>query len=118
MKLHALQVIQSQFDAYNARDLERFMSHFSEDIKVYRMPATELVMEGKAAVADFYARERFSHHGLRAELLSRTVLGETVFDRERIWGVGEKPLEVMAVFEVRDGLIEKVWSFAAQGRTE
>ena len=111
--LTPLEVVQSQFDAYNARDLERFMANFSESIKVYRMATNELAMEGKGALASYYASERFNRPGLRAELLSRMVLGNKVFDRERIVGVSEIPLEVVAAFEVEDGLIKTMWAFSA-----
>jgi hypothetical protein len=38
-------------------------------------------------------------------------VGNKIFDHERIWGVNEELIEMMAVFEVKDGLIEKIWSF-------
>lgn len=49
---------------------------------------------------------------LHAELISRTVLGNKVFDRERVWGVKEQPIEMVAVFEVHEGLIRNVWGFS------
>jgi hypothetical protein len=61
----------------------------------------------------FYANERFNHVGLRAQLLSRIVMGNKVFDHELIWGVKETPIEMVAVFEVNDGLIETVWAFSS-----
>lgn len=108
-----LQVIESQFAAYNERDLTAFIAHFADDIKVYRMPALTAAIEGKAALADFYASERFNRPALRAELINRIVNGSRVFDHERIWGVADTPLEVVAVFEVRDGRIHSMWSFPA-----
>lgn len=109
----ALELVEAQFAAYNAHDLDRFMVNFSDTVKVYRMAGTELAMDGKAAMAQFYAAERFNHPELRAELVSRTVLGNKIFDRERIWGMSEIPLEVVAVFEVKDGLIQTMWAYSA-----
>lgn len=110
--LSAASVVQRQLDAYNARNLEQFLANFSEGIKTYRVPNTEPVLVGKKQLADFYAQERFNKPNLYAELISRTVLGNKVFDRERIWGVTEEPIEMMAVFEVNDGLISTIWGFA------
>ena len=31
---------QRQLDAYNARDLERFIREYTEDVVVYRLPGT------------------------------------------------------------------------------
>ena len=109
-----LEVVQRQLDAYNARNLEAFMANFSETVKTYRLPALEPSLVGKRAVADFYATQRFNLSDLRAEVISRTVLGNKVFDRERIWGIQANPIEMVAVFEVKDGLIETFWGFSPE----
>jgi hypothetical protein len=110
--LSPLEVVQRQFDAYNERNLDKFLANFSATIKVYKMPATEPGLVGKGALAEFYATKRFNHVGLRAELLSRMELGNKIVDRERIWGVNEEPLEMVVIFEVKEGLIETIWGFA------
>ena len=33
--------VKRQLDAYNARDLERFVAEYHDDVNVYRPPATE-----------------------------------------------------------------------------
>ncbi len=111
--LSPIAVVQRQLEAYNARDLERFLACFSEGIKTYRPPSPDPAIVGKKMLGEFYAQERFSKPDLHAELLSRTVLGNKVFDRERIWGVNPEPIEMMAVFEVRDGLICTIWGFSS-----
>jgi hypothetical protein len=74
-----LELIQRQFDAYNARDLGRFLANFSDDVKSYRMPALEPTLVGKKQFGEFYLAQRFNNPSLRAELLSRIVLGNKVF---------------------------------------
>lgn len=106
-------IVQLQLDAYNARDLERFVACYSERIQVFRPPAAEAVLRGKAAFADFYATQRFNRPGLHARLVNRMVLGRRVIDHERIVGVGDAPIEMAVVYEVVEGLIETVWAFAA-----
>ena len=39
--------------------------------------------------------------------------GNKVVDHERIVGLGPEPVEAVAVYEVNDGLIERVWFFAS-----
>ncbi len=107
-------VVQRQLEAYNARDLARFLAEYSEDVRVYRPPAVEPAIVGKTAVAEFYATQRFSHAGLHAELVNRIVLGSKVIDHERISGVTGQPFEVAVVYEVTNGLIRCAWSFAAR----
>ncbi|HQR09847.1 MAG TPA: nuclear transport factor 2 family protein [Casimicrobiaceae bacterium] len=106
-------VVQRQLEAYNARDLARFLAEYSDDIRAYRLPATEPAIDGKEAFGRFYATQRFNHVRLHAELVNRMVLGNNVIDHERISGVTAQVIEVAVVYEVSDGLIQRTWAFAA-----
>lgn len=97
--------VEKQFAAYNSHDLAAFSACFHDDFQAYRMPENRLSLEGKAALERFYRDHRFNNPALRAELISRTVLGNHVFDHEKIYGITEQPVESIAVFEVKDGLI-------------
>lgn len=105
---------QRQLEAYNARDLERFVAEYTDDVCVYRLPSPEPVLQGKAALAAYYRDQRFQREGLHAELVSRMVLGNKVIDHERVTGVQPEPLEVAAVYEVTPQGISTVWFIAAQ----
>jgi len=109
----AVDVVQRQVEAYNARDLDRFVASYSDTIAIFRMPSTEPVISGKIELAKFYAGQRFNLPGLRAEIVNRIVLGNKVIDHERVWGVREGAIEIAAVYEVTGELIERVWFFAA-----
>ena len=104
---------QRQLDAYNARDLERFVQEYTDDVVVYRLPATEPVLQGKAALAAHYAANRFNLPKLHAELVNRMVLGNKVIDHERVTGVQSTASEVAAVYEVTPAGIAKVWFVSA-----
>jgi hypothetical protein len=105
-------LVQRQLDAYNAHDLERFAACFSDDIRLFRMPSTTPTTVGKPALRAFYAEHRFSIPALRAELLARIACGDKVVDHERVHGLGEDPVEMIAVYQVRDGVIVEVWFFS------
>ena len=105
-------VVQRQLEAYNARDLERFLAEFHDDVELYRPPAAEPAIVGKAAFGNFYATQRFNRPGLHADVLNRMVLGNKVVDHERICGVGEA-FDVVIVYEVIDERIRRVWTFSA-----
>jgi len=104
---------QRQLDAYNARDLAAFTACYSDTVQVIRPPSPLPSLSGKAALAAFYATHRFNRPALRAELLNRMVLGNTVIDHERIHGVEAQPLELAVVYRVHDDLIQTVHTFAA-----
>lgn len=100
---------QRQLDAYNARDLERFVREYTDDVVVFRLPATEPILVGKGALAEHYRRNRFNLPGLHAEVVNRMVFGNKVIDQERVVGVQDTPMEVAAIYEVTPAGISKVW---------
>jgi hypothetical protein len=103
--------VQRQLDAYNARDLERFLAEYTEDIQVFRPPATEPVLSGKQAFGEHYAKNRFNLPSLHARLVSRMVSENIVVDHEDITGLSEAGLSAIAVYEVVDDRIRTVWFF-------
>lgn len=109
----AEEAVQQQLDAYNAHDLERFLAVYDDGVRIYRPPASEPSMIGKAALGQFHGTQRFNLPALRAELLGRIVAGNKVIDHERVFGLGERPFEVAVVYEVNGGRIAAVWYFPA-----
>jgi hypothetical protein len=103
-------VVQRQLNAYNARELDRFVATYAPNVEAFEHPATP-VFSGIDALrrdyAEYFARVRELH----CELVNRMVLGDRVLDHERVSGDGE-PFEAVAIYEVRDGLIRKVWFVA------
>ena len=90
----AVDVVQRQVEAYNDRDLNRFVSTYSETITIFRMPSTEPSISGKVQLAEFYATQRFKLPKLRAQIVNRILLGDKVIDHERVWGIRDTPIEV------------------------
>lgn len=103
--------VQRQLDAYNARDLERFLAEYTDDVQVFRPPAREPALSGKKAFGEHYARNRFTHPRLHARLVNRIVAGDKVVDHEVITGLPEGTLTAVAVYEVVEGRIRTVWFF-------
>jgi len=108
---HPEDPVQRQLDAYNAHDLDRFLAEYHDDVRVFRPPAAEPVLVGKAAMGEHYARNRFNRPELHAALLNRMVAGAIVVDHEHITGLPDGPLVAIAVYEVVDGRIRTVWFY-------
>lgn len=100
---------QRQLDAYNARDVYRFVAEYTEDVVVFRLPGAEPIISGKKSLAEHYAKNRFNLPGLHAKLVNRMVFGNKVIDQEHVEGVPGAPLEVAAIYEVTPSGICKVW---------
>jgi hypothetical protein len=91
-----------------------FLAEYAEDVQVFRPPATEPVISGKAAFSAYYATTRFNLPNLHGELAGRMVVGNKVIDHERITGAGKCIMEAVAVYEVVDERIQSSWFFSAK----
>jgi hypothetical protein len=107
-------VVQRQLDAYNAHDLQAFVATYSDDVLVYKVPATSPAISGKQKLSEFYRDSRFNLPNLHAELLHRSVVGNKVIDHERIVGLRNEPVDAVAAYVVSDGLIQSIWLFYAE----
>ena len=103
--------VQRQLEAYNARDLARFVAEYADDVQVFLPPAVEPLLSGKKAFAEHYATKRFTLPGLHAEVVQRIVSGNTVVDHERVTGLKDEVVEAVAVYRIADGLISTVWFY-------
>jgi len=105
-------VAQRQLEAYNAHDIDAFAACFAEDIRIFRMPSAAPTLRGITALREHYARHRFNIPDLRAEVLQRISMGNKVIDHERVTGLGKQPVEVVVVYEVEAGVIQKAWFYS------
>lgn len=103
-----------QLDAYNARDLDRFVREYTAGVEVYRMPDPNPIIVGREALATYYRENRFHLVDLHAKLVNRMVFGNKVIDQEIVLGVPGAPMEVAAIYEVTELGISKVWLLSSQ----
>lgn len=108
-------VAQGQLDAYNARDIDTFMTFWDAQAQVFAHPST-LLAEGAAQIRARHL-ERFQEPDLYGELLSRVVLGNTVIDHERVrrnFEEGVGALEVACIYEIIEGKIRRAWFISGE----
>lgn len=102
-------IIQAQVEAYNAHDIDAFMALHSPTAKLYNLVTGELILEDEAAIRERYTN-CFTNPELHAEITNRMVIGNRVIDHERVRGIDpDRVVEVVAIYEVEDGLIQRVW---------
>ncbi|HEX7632240.1 MAG TPA: nuclear transport factor 2 family protein [Lacunisphaera sp.] len=104
-------IVQRQLDAYNARDLATLLAIYADDAELLEHPNT-LLARGSAALRERFAA-RFREPNLHATLQKRIVMGNFVFDHEivtRTFPEGPGTLEVVMIYEVRDGRIARSWA--------
>ena len=108
--------IQRQLDAYNARDLEAWLSTYAPGARQYELGG-KLLTEGHEQIRARTA-PRFSEPNLHARLIRRVVMGNVVIDHEdvtRTFPEGPGRIELVCVYVVERGLIQTAsFSFGPQ----
>ena len=101
-------IAQKQLDAYNAQDLDKYVSYFAEDCVVSGLNGTP-TETNRAAIRARYAKAFETFPENKAELKSRIVVGNTVVDHELvIRKPGGEQFEIIAIYSFKDGLVSRV----------
>jgi hypothetical protein len=101
-------VVQRQLEAYNAHDIEAFMATYSLSIQIIDFPSGNLITEGYDALREAY--ETFLKVDKpHVDIASRIVNGNLVIDQEKGSDLKRESWEVVAIYEVDNGQIQRVW---------
>jgi hypothetical protein len=96
------EVVQENLDFYNKRNLDGFMTSFTDSIALYTFGITEPVAKGKDAIRTLYKDLFDASPKLYSTILHRSIMGNKVIDHESI--VGRKgsdvPIELVMIYEV------------------
>jgi hypothetical protein len=109
-------VVNRQLEAYNARDLPTFCSLFADEAVLTDLPTGKVIAQGKRSIADLYAARFRDNPELNCAVHSRMELANFAIDRETVTGLPNGPVDIIAIYEVREGLIQSV-QFIRQQRT-
>lgn len=104
------QIVQQNLDAYNNRDIETFMSHFSEDVQLFAFGNPTPTADSKAKVKSIYQNLFEQSPTLFSKIQKRIVFENKVIDHEVIKGrMGkQEPVEMVLIYEVKEGKIFKI----------
>jgi hypothetical protein len=103
-----LSTAQKQLDAYNAQDLDTYVSYFADDCQVGPLGGVP-TETSRAAIKARYAKAFTQFPENKAELKNRIAVGDTVVDHEKvIRAPGGEEFEIIAIYSFTDGLISRV----------
>jgi uncharacterized protein (TIGR02246 family) len=103
-----IDIAQKQLDAYNAQDLDTYVSFFAEDCIVSGLNGTP-TETSRDAIRTRYAKAFAQFPENKAILKSRIAVGGTVVDHEKVVRApGGEEFEIIAIYTFRDGLIARV----------
>jgi hypothetical protein len=99
--------VEAQLEAYNARDIQRFVACFTEDVCVEDGAGTCL-MSGIEEFRMRYATMFDANPKLHCEVRQRMRAGVYVVDEEYVTGRGEETLHVIVEYTLRGHHIARV----------
>ena len=99
---------QRQLDAYNAHDILAFAECYSEDVEIFDFNSGQLLMAGREQLIERYGT-LFENKALHAKLTNRMTLGAYAIDEEEVTGRGDSVIHAIAIYQVEDKLIRRVW---------
>ncbi|WP_242928620.1 nuclear transport factor 2 family protein [Pontibacter vulgaris] len=99
--------VKLQLTAYNNRDIDLFVTAFSDDVKVYRTPGT-LTYEGKEELRKRYGQMFAETPDLHCEVVNRIIAGNVVIDHEKVLKNGQPRFDAIAVYRIRNNEIAEV----------
>lgn len=100
-----------QLDAFNARDLERFLACYAPDV-VVENDAGERIVDGIDGMRALSAPLFANSPTLYAEVPTRIRAGQFVIDEEWVWGINlpgfRSEMHAAVVYRLREGRIAHV----------
>jgi hypothetical protein len=101
------EVVQENLEFYNQRNMEGFMSSFSDRIILFTYEKKEPIAKGKDEIKKLYKGLFEESPKLNSTILHRAVIGNKVIDHESIKGRrgSKKPIKLVMIYEVSDDKI-------------
>lgn len=104
----AQQIVQTQLDAYNSKDVAAWLATYADDAAQYSLEG-EIIARDKAQMAANMV-SRFAEPDLHATLLSRHSYDNVVIDHERVirnFPEGPGTIEMLCIYLIEQGLIAR-----------
>jgi imidazolonepropionase-like amidohydrolase len=108
----ALEVVEKQALAYNARNVDFYIQTIGDSISIYTLPKLRLDLKGRDSVYRGYS---FLNNApdLYCRILNRIVEGNMVIDHEEVFfQKGKPPIYSIAIYYVGNGRIQRMFFHA------
>ena len=106
--MSAADIVQRQFDAYNAQDIDAFCATYADDC-IIALYGGETLQAGKGAIRERYTKSWSQYPKNRAWSVSRMAYGDVVIDHEKGERSPEGPFfEAIVIYTVKGDQIVRV----------
>ena len=102
------EIVDRQLAVYNAHDIDGYCALFAPDATISDLVTGQMICNGIDEIRSVYTKRFADHPALRAEVHQRMEGADFAIDKETVFGLPLGPLHIMAIYEVRDGLIRSL----------
>jgi hypothetical protein len=105
-------VVNAQVVAYNAHDVDAFAACYASSIRIQNLSGSNNPdIQGQDMLRKSYNFLTRMPRDFHVQVMQQMVSGTIVVNLERVIGRpdGKPPIDVIAIFDVRDGKIANVW---------
>ena len=102
------QIVRSQLEAFNKKDVEGCLKYFSDDLTVTVLPDETVIASSKEEIRAHVIQQIESGDFMLAKLVDIRYNGPFVMTTEVKEGRGKKST-ITFIYYVEDGLIKKMW---------
>ena len=105
----AEKLAQEQLDAYNNGNIEAFLKPYTKDCEIFDQASGKMMMKGHTEMRERYSKLFKTYPKLHADVTKRMSLGNFVIDYEEVDRSENEHVRAIAIYEIKDNLINKVW---------
>jgi hypothetical protein len=101
-------VVNRQLAVYNAHDIDGYCALFAHDATISDLVTSQVICNGLDEIRTIYTK-RFAENPKLHCIVHQRLEGPThAIDKETVYGLPTGDLHIMAIYEVRDGLIRSL----------
>ena len=116
--IQIMSIVDDQLEAYNDRDIVKFLSCYTENVEVYMLEQGKMITDGKDQLHEVMSAAFKATPNAKTTLISRITQNNLVVDHEKITGHEPgKAILTVAIYEIVDNKIAKVW-FGGRSKEE
>ena len=102
------EIVDRQLVVYNARDIEGYCALFAEDATISDLVTGQMICRGLDQIRAVYTKRFTDNPKLHCVVHQQMHGADFAIDKETVSGLPTGPLHIMAIYEVREGLIRSL----------
>jgi hypothetical protein len=99
------EVVNRQLEVYNAHDIDGYCALFAPDATISDLVTGQMMCNGLAEIRSAYTKRFAENPKLHCIVHQRLESPTHAIDKETVSGLPSGPLHLIAIYEVKDGLI-------------